>query len=243
MMSAVRIVVLGDRNVGKSAVTVRFLTHRFIGEYNSDADLLCKASIKQEDHLVDLEVLDTCMRSSLCVIDEARAAWADAIVVVFSVLSRKSFMSARDLVQAVRGFRSSTFTPVLLLANMTDLDHRRQVQTVEGQQAALDLGCQFFEVSAAEDVTGVSVAFWTFLKDAKLAQQQNRNSSLKRRRSSLALATVSRRLGAMFGKRDSGNGNAGANSCNNGGTSVLHNSSDGNGSRKSSVESRDVSKT
>lgn len=62
MTSSLRVVVLGAEKTGKSAVTVRFLTKRFIGEYNSNIDLLYKSCIKQEDYLTDIEILDTCSK-------------------------------------------------------------------------------------------------------------------------------------------------------------------------------------
>ncbi|KAK3762512.1 hypothetical protein RRG08_017234 [Elysia crispata] len=235
-MTALRIIVLGGHMVGKSAATVRFLTKRFIGEYSSDTDFLYRSSIKEEGQLIDVEVLDTCAKH-IHPVDEAKASWADAFVVVHSILSRESFILAKDLIQAIRNLRSSAFTPVLLLANMTDLDHRRQVMTAEGRE--------YFEVSAAEDVC-VALAFRTFLHEVRLAQQQLRSSSLKRRRSSLA--TVSRRLGAMFGKKDSANGGAGASNSNGicsggGGPVAFHSLTDINGNRKSSLDSKDVGKT
>ncbi|GFN90092.1 ras-related and estrogen-regulated growth inhibitor-like protein [Plakobranchus ocellatus] len=243
-MSAIRIVVLGDHRVGKSAVTVRFLTRRFIGEYSSDIDLLYRSSIKQEDQLVDVEVLDSCTRTGhdVCV-DESRVGWADAFVVVYSILSRSSFSAAKSLIQAVNRLRPSAYVPIMLLANMTDLDHRREVMAAEGHQLAVEMGCQYFEVSAAEDVIGVTLAFRAFLREARLVQQQ-KSALLKRRRSSLA--TVSRRLGAMFGKKDSanggfsGNGGAFSNGASVAGAAGTH--TDVNGNRRSSLDPRDLRK-
>lgn len=54
----VRIVVLGNVNVGKSALTVRYLTRRFIGEYRSNTDLLYSQTITHENGLLDVEIID-----------------------------------------------------------------------------------------------------------------------------------------------------------------------------------------
>ena len=74
----------------------------------------------------------------MSIADDTRAGWADAFIVVYSILSRESFISARFLVQVVSRLRPSAYTPILLLANMTDLEHRRQVTAAEGHQVDLD---------------------------------------------------------------------------------------------------------
>lgn len=54
----VRIAVLGDVHVGKSALTVRYLTRRFIGEYSSKTDLLYRQTVPFESGLLDVEIVD-----------------------------------------------------------------------------------------------------------------------------------------------------------------------------------------
>lgn len=198
-MSSLRVVILGDGKVGKSAVTVRFLTKRFIGEYYSNIDLLYRSSVRQDDSMTDVEVLDTCTKTSNGELEESRVSWADAFVIVYSICNRRSFHSARGLIETINRMRASGYVPVLLLGNMSDLEHRRVVGVEEGHEVALEYGCQYYEVSAADGALSVSIAFQAFLREAKIVQQQ-RNAMLKRRRSSLG--SVSKKLGAMFGKNN-----------------------------------------
>lgn len=96
--------------------------------------------------------------------------------------------------------RTTSYVPILLLGNMTDLEHRREVGVEEGHEVALEYGCQYYEVSAAESSLSINIAFQAFMREAKIVQQQ-RATLLKRRRSSLG--SVSKKLGAMFGKNNS----------------------------------------
>ncbi|KAK7108728.1 ras-related and estrogen-regulated growth inhibitor-like protein [Littorina saxatilis] len=200
-MTTLRVLILGDHKVGKSAVTVRFLTKRFIGEYYSSIDHVYRSSIRQEDSMTDVEVLDTCSKTSPGKVEENRVTWADAFVIIYSICSRSSFSIARELILALSKARTSTYLPVLLLGNMRDLEHRREVGVEEGHELALEHGCQYYEVSAADSALSVSVAFQAFLREARIVQQQR--AALKRRRSSLG--SVSKKLGAMFGKNSSSN--------------------------------------
>ena len=129
--------------------------------------------------------------------DESQVSWADAFVVVYSICSRPSFHTARHMLLTLTKARSSTYLPVLLLANMRDLEHRRQVGVEEGHELALEHGCQYYEVSAADSALSVTIAFQSFLREVRSVLQQ-RSALLKRRRSSLG--SVSKKLGAMFGK-------------------------------------------
>nr|XP_022293541.1 ras-related and estrogen-regulated growth inhibitor-like protein [Crassostrea virginica] len=201
MTSSLRVMVMGGENTGKSAVTVRFLTKRFIGEYNSNIDLLYKSCIKQEDYLTDIEILDTCSKrnNSSSPSADTQMSWADAYVIVYSICDACSFEKAKTLLENISKVRSNSYLPVLLLGNKTDLEHRRAVGVEEGHQAALEYNCQYYEVSAAENYVTINIAFQALLRDTKMNQQQK--SLLKRRRTSLV--NVSKKLGAMFsGKKD-----------------------------------------
>lgn len=199
-MTSLRVVVLGASNVGKSAVTVRFLTRRFIGEYNSNIDLLYKSSIKQEDYVTDIAILDTCTKKqNVTKPAENQLSWADAFVIVYSMTDQSSFECAKCLLEKVNKVRSSNYIPTLLLGNKKDLEHRRVIGVDEGHQVALEYNCQYYEVSAADNYMTINIAFQALLRETKIVQQQK--SLFKRRRSSLV--TVSRKLGAMFGKKES----------------------------------------
>ncbi|KAK3862936.1 hypothetical protein Pcinc_031244 [Petrolisthes cinctipes] len=58
----------------------------------------------------------------------------------------------------------------LLLANKRDLEHCRVVWTDEGEALSLQYSCQFYEVSAAESLLGVHLAFHSLLKEARAQQ-------------------------------------------------------------------------
>uniref|UniRef100_A0A2A4IZL3 small monomeric GTPase n=1 Tax=Heliothis virescens TaxID=7102 RepID=A0A2A4IZL3_HELVI len=57
-MQRVRIAVIGSSRVGKSALIVRYLTRRYIGEYHSNTDLLYRQTVPINGTPVELEVID-----------------------------------------------------------------------------------------------------------------------------------------------------------------------------------------
>lgn len=117
---------------------------------------------------------------------------------MYDVCERASFDQALKILDNLSKPRSSAYCPALLLGNKKDLDHRRVVGVEEGHQTALEYNCQFYEVSAADEFVTISIAFQALLRETKIIQQHK--PLLKRRRSSLV--NVSKKIGAMFGKKD-----------------------------------------
>ncbi|XP_061413821.1 ras-related and estrogen-regulated growth inhibitor-like protein [Lethenteron reissneri] len=84
----VNIAVLGADNVGKSALTVRFLTGRFIGEYG-DKESIYSHSIIIDGQEVCVNIWDS---PSLHDQDlERLLGWADALLLVYSICERDTF--------------------------------------------------------------------------------------------------------------------------------------------------------
>ncbi|KAG8181216.1 hypothetical protein JTE90_002898 [Oedothorax gibbosus] len=195
----VRVLVLGAQDVGKSAVTVRFLTQRFIGEYSSQKDLLYCSQTLVTGSPVDVEILDT-TKDQTDTIPSEKLDWSSAFVVVYSISSKSSFLVAADSVRNLlpRG------QPVLLLANKKDLEHIREVTTEEGQSLATELGNVYFaEVSAADCYAEVADAFRSVISDvcatiAKSSPSTSPTNTGHKRK--ISVVSVSKIISAMFGR-------------------------------------------
>uniref|UniRef100_A0A1Y1LJL4 small monomeric GTPase n=1 Tax=Photinus pyralis TaxID=7054 RepID=A0A1Y1LJL4_PHOPY len=198
-VNRIRVVVLGAARVGKSAVTVRYLTKRYIGEYSSTSDLLYRHSVTFDNVITEVEILDTskCGKDG-CLYEHIR--WGEAFVIVYSVNDRHSFREARELLGQLSKLKLPSYYTSLLLGNKRDLDHCRQICVDDGHELSLQYGCQFYEVSAAENFAGVSLAFQSLLREAKSVQLLK---SLPIRRK-LGVNSVSKVLGNIFGKNSKG---------------------------------------
>lgn len=75
----------------------------------------------------------------------------------------------------------------------------RIVAVDAGQELSLRFGCQFYEVSAAENFAGVSLAFHSLLRETR-AVQLLRGLPIRRK---LGVNSVSKVLGTIFGKNSS----------------------------------------
>ncbi|KAG7468196.1 hypothetical protein MATL_G00140330 [Megalops atlanticus] len=158
------IVVLGTDNVGKSALTVRFLTRRFIGEYGH-IESIYRHNVIVDGREVTFSIWDSPYSQEQyweTPIQEKRVQWADGFVLVYSICDRASFNAVARLVQGIKAkkdFLGVEKVPVVIVGNKRDLHHRRTVTSEEGRLLALTTDCQFYEVSAAENYHGVLMVF------------------------------------------------------------------------------------
>ncbi|RUS80045.1 hypothetical protein EGW08_012215 [Elysia chlorotica] len=160
-----KIAVLGMAGVGKSALCVRFLTKRFIGEYDQASENKYKCTTILDAESVTFELLDTRSNNEDLGARDDVVRWADGFLMVYSVTARKTFDVMPETKRKLEEMKKAAHVPVVLVGNKADLAHARQVNQEEGARLAADMGCCFMEVSASEDVTRVVDAFHTLCKE------------------------------------------------------------------------------
>ncbi|KAF4790460.1 Ras-like protein family member 11B [Turdus rufiventris] len=194
----VKIAVVGGSGVGKTALVVRFLTRRFIGDYERNAGNLYSRHIQVDGEMLAIQVQDTPgvqlsnLRPLIFQIHEHSLdcneqlnrciRWADALVIVFSITDYKSFELLSHLYHHVRQLHPGSMVPVVIVANKADLLHIKEVEPQQGLQLANMLGCTFYEVSVSENYNNVFNAFHLLCKEVN---KQQITSTPERRRTSL----------------------------------------------------------
>ncbi|XP_051170344.1 ras-related and estrogen-regulated growth inhibitor isoform X1 [Leptopilina boulardi] len=194
----VKVAVIGAPGVGKSALTVRFLTRRYIGEYDHQSENRYKHEVLVDGEPILFEILDTCPKQSeeeLPTIDTLQ--WADGLLLVYSITDRGSFNFVRKAKEALAVADPEATMPLALVGNKADMVHLRQVSAEEGEILAKDFECCFSEVTAAEQVVQVAESFHELCREVLAARRRNKQSLLDRMLGSKATKTYSR------GKSDS----------------------------------------
>ncbi|XP_063734026.1 ras-related and estrogen-regulated growth inhibitor isoform X2 [Eleginops maclovinus] len=153
-MVPVKLLILGSQNTGKTALCVRFITKRFIGEYDHKKEVTYRCSRLVDQEGIDLEILDLACKDNSAASLEASLRWADGFLLLYSVTQRLSFLEVPCLKKLIDQSKQS----LVLVANKADLEIGREVTTEEGQRLAKDLRCGFRELSVAEAVLAVEAA-------------------------------------------------------------------------------------
>ncbi|XP_041638195.1 ras-related and estrogen-regulated growth inhibitor [Cheilinus undulatus] len=163
-MVPVKLLILGAHNTGKTALCVRFITKRFIGEYDHKKEMTYRCSRLVDQEAVELEILDIASKESSVSSLESSIRWADGFLLLYSITQRLSFMEVPRLKKLIEQTKQSLVVPTVLVANKSDLEIGRQVTTEEGQRLAKDLRCGFRELSVAETVLAVETAVFQLIR-------------------------------------------------------------------------------
>uniref|UniRef100_A0A3B3Z1L7 small monomeric GTPase n=1 Tax=Poecilia mexicana TaxID=48701 RepID=A0A3B3Z1L7_9TELE len=163
-MVPVKLLILGAQNTGKTALCVRFITKRFIGEYDHKKEVTYRCSRTVDQETVDLEILDLPFKVGFKISLESSIRWADGFLLLYSITQRSSFLEIPRLKTLIDQTKQSLVFPTVLVANKADLEVGRKVTTEEGQKLAKDLGCGFRELSVAEAVLSVEAAIFQLIR-------------------------------------------------------------------------------
>ncbi|KAH9512639.1 hypothetical protein Btru_039008 [Bulinus truncatus] len=168
-----RVVILGQNGVGKTALTVRFLTRRYIGDYHPLLEGVYTCQRCLDGTNVEFEVWDTAGQNENSKLKE-QIRWADAIILIYDVTDRCSFNECSQLKfltqELSRRAKQKYFTdtrsenldhlPVVLVGNKIDKEIERMVSYGEGETKSRQLNCVAFrELSVSETVQGVTSLF------------------------------------------------------------------------------------
>ncbi|XP_005108167.1 ras-related and estrogen-regulated growth inhibitor [Aplysia californica] len=177
-----RIVILGNSGVGKSALVVRFLTNRFIWEYDPTLERTYKHHTFLDEEPTVMEILDTAGQPSPedSIQQEGNIRWGDGFILVYAINDRHSFESAAALKHQLDHIKK-TNVQCMLVGNKMDLLHERHVRTEEGETLAQEMSCAFYETSASDGGEEISEIFYELHRDIK---RRKMVESKGRRRSS-----------------------------------------------------------
>lgn len=173
-----KICVLGSAGVGKSALVVRFLTKRFIWEYDPTLECTYKHQAVVDDEQVTMEILDTAGQE-WTIHREGHVRWADGFVLVYAINDKQSFEEMSQLKQNIDDIKK-TNAQCVLVGNKIDLLHEVHVPTSEGERLAAEWACAFFETSASdggEDITELFYELHREIRRRKMIEAKPRRRS------------------------------------------------------------------
>uniref|UniRef100_S4RQ75 small monomeric GTPase n=1 Tax=Petromyzon marinus TaxID=7757 RepID=S4RQ75_PETMA len=178
----VKLAVMGRAGVGKSALVVRFLTKRFIWEYDPTLESTYRHQAIIDEEPVTMEILDTAGQAEdTSLRREGYVRWGDTFLLVYDTTDRCSFDEIAQIKAQIDEIKKPQIVHTVLLGNKIDLDHARQVSVEDGERLAVELGCAFFECSACNGDGCISDAFYDVCRE-KLRQRAAQGKA--RRRSS-----------------------------------------------------------
>ncbi|XP_069128635.1 ras-like protein family member 11B isoform X2 [Argopecten irradians] len=158
------------------SITVRYLTRRFIGDYDSGGEALYTHTAVVDGKALTLHILDTTWRETLDDrIDEIQ--WADGMMLVYSITDSDSLDKLRTIADYVLSVRENDKLVLALVANKCDLLHRKCVSDTTAAQFCAEYNCIFFETSASDSFIDIECAFSSVSRQIKTVYKKREKLS------------------------------------------------------------------
>ncbi|CAG0913323.1 unnamed protein product [Notodromas monacha] len=143
-----KVVVLGSGGVGKSALTVQFVSGCFMEKYDPTIEDFYRKEIEVDSSPCVLEILDTAGTEQFASMRDLYIKNGQGFIVVYSITNHQTFMDIKSMRDQITRVKGTDRVPILLVGNKKDMDALREVQPVEGVALAQQWGCPFVEASA-----------------------------------------------------------------------------------------------
>ncbi|XP_016086446.1 ras-related protein Rap-2a-like [Sinocyclocheilus grahami] len=147
-MREYKVVVLGSGGVGKSALTVQFVTGTFIEKYDPTIEDFYRKEIEVDSSPSVLEILDTAGTEQFASMRDLYIKNGQGFILVYSLVNQQSFQDIKPMRDQIIRVKRYEKVPVILVGNKVDLEGEREVSVREGQALAEEWGCPFIETSA-----------------------------------------------------------------------------------------------
>ncbi len=175
-MSAIKkinIIVFGNLSTGRSSLTFRFVTDRFVENNDQTIEDYYYKEVTVNGETVSVRILDTVGDESWGsrYFYSSQVREAHGIIFVYDTTRLESLEGLDYFLELV----GSSFAKgekiqlrYVLCGNKCDLESERKVSTSEGESVAKSMGCPFFETSAKMSVN-VEEAFMYLIKECLLS--------------------------------------------------------------------------
>ena len=164
---SIKIAVLGMGAVGKTSLTLRFISGYFVDDYEEVVQewvrIMTVNGVEQR-----VEVLDTDGQQEYSPQRDRDVQRADGFLLVYSTTSHQTLLDVgemRDRIYRELDREHDEGIPIVLVGNKCDLEAQRRVERVEAAGIASEWGVPFMEVSAKLGIN-VEEAFETAIREA-----------------------------------------------------------------------------
>ncbi|CAN9500827.1 unnamed protein product [Ophioblennius macclurei] len=147
-----KLLIIGNSSVGKTSFLFRYADDSFSGSFVSTVGIDFKVkTVQRNDKRIKLQVWDTAGQERYRTITTAYYRGAMGFVLMYDITNRESFSAVHDWATQIKTY-SWDNAQVIMVGNKCDATNERQVGAETGRQLAEQLGFEFFEASAKEDV-------------------------------------------------------------------------------------------
>ena len=179
----IKIMIIGESLVGKTALITRYTKDTFSGTYLTTIGIdFQNKFLDINNKKIKLEIWDTAGQERFRNIAKNYFQSSDGFLLVYDISNEDSFKKLSFWLEQIN-LNAPENTKYIVVGNKKDLENKRKVQIEEGENFSKNNGVHFYETSAI-DGTNVNVVFEFLAKEIVNDQEKTGN---KNKRSSQIL--------------------------------------------------------
>jgi Ras-related protein Rab-1A len=148
-----KIVLIGDTNVGKSSILLRYTDNIYNNRYISTIGVDFKIkTISLGNKIIKLQIWDTAGQEKFKTITTSYYRGAHGFIVVYDITNFNSFISVKSWIQEIKFYSTDNKAKIIILGNKNELEDKREVNISDTNQLSNELNIPIFEVSAKNNI-------------------------------------------------------------------------------------------
>ncbi|XP_067416539.1 ras-related protein Rab-3D [Emydura macquarii macquarii] len=147
-----KLLIIGNSSVGKTSFLFRYADDSFTSAFVSTVGIDFKVkTVYRNEKRVKLQIWDTAGQERYRTITTAYYRGAMGFLLMYDIANQESFNAVQDWATQIKTY-SWDNAQVILVGNKCDLEDDRVVATEDGKRLADELGFEFFEASAKDNI-------------------------------------------------------------------------------------------
>eukprot|EP01120_Amphizonella_sp_Union-15-10_P009801 TRINITY_DN378_c0_g1_i8.p1 TRINITY_DN378_c0_g1~~TRINITY_DN378_c0_g1_i8.p1 ORF type:complete len:189 (-),score=28.10 TRINITY_DN378_c0_g1_i8:44-610(-) len=143
-----KIVILGGRDSGKSALAVKFVQGSRMEKYDPVIEDSYRKLIEVDNERYMLEILDTAGTEQFTAMRDLYMKNGQGFVLAYSIVAQSTFNDLPEMREQILRVKDTDNVPMVLVGNKCDLSDQRVVTTDQGETLAKKFNAMFLESSA-----------------------------------------------------------------------------------------------
>ena len=172
-MKEYKVVVMGSGGVGKSCLTVQFVSGTFLETYDPTIEDFYRKEIEMDNAPCVIEILDTAGTEQFASMRDLYIKNGQGFVLVYSITNAQSFVDIQPLREKIFQLKGARNSALVLVGNKCDMINERSVTQRDAAYLAAEWVCPFYESSAKTRVNVNNV----FLEVVKVINQMKLDKS------------------------------------------------------------------
>ncbi|CAL8305229.1 unnamed protein product [Merluccius merluccius] len=174
-----KLLIIGDSNVGKSSLLLRFADNSFSGSYITTIGVDFKIrTVDIDGERVKLQIWDTAGQERFRTITSTYYRNTHGVIIVYDVTNPESFVNVKRWLNEIT--QNCDNVSKILVGNKNDDPTRKQVDTQDAMGFGESVGVRVFETSAKENIN-VEEMFMAFTHMVLRAKKQSQNRAERER--------------------------------------------------------------